>query len=97
MTRAEIIGTAERHGFRLVDEQPEIGLLIFGRDGVRVNVYSTTMTVATCLNHPLKGRTQLFRRRVGLGLLERIFENPRVHTDRGYREKHHSLRRRGRR
>ena len=57
------------------------------QSGSRVNVYYTTGTVGTCLNHPAKGKTQLFRRNVSLDLLGQIFRNPRIHTDTGYYRK----------
>jgi len=58
------------------------------KDRIRINVYYTTMTVGTCLKHPKKGRTQLFRRRVSMKQLEKIFENPRQHTGKGYYTKY---------
>jgi hypothetical protein len=59
----------------------------FVRDGTRINVYYTTATVGTCLDHPTQGKTQLFRRGVTLEGLEQIFLNPRVHTGRGYKRR----------
>ncbi|KAL7470846.1 hypothetical protein ACHAXS_011127 [Conticribra weissflogii] len=56
-------------------------------DSVRINVYWTTGTVGTCLNHPRQGKTQLFRRDVDVSGLREIFRNPRVHTGVGYYEK----------
>ena len=54
---------------------------------VRINVWITTGTVSTSLVHPKAGKTQLFRKNtMDYELLERIFENPRVHTDKGYQE-----------
>jgi hypothetical protein len=53
----------------------------------RINVYYTTGTVGTCLRHPQKGKTQLFRREVDVELLNRIFRNPRGHTGKGYYRK----------
>ena len=50
----------------------------------RVNVYYTTWTVGTCVNHPVIGKSQLFRRNVSVENLEKIFANPRVHTGLGY-------------
>ncbi|HBA73067.1 MAG TPA: hypothetical protein DCZ63_13025 [Geobacter sp.] len=82
-----ICRVAKRHGYVLEQEQPEIRLLIFSKGSVQVNVYWTRMTVSTCLRHPTLGKTQLFRREVSLTLLDKIFENPRVHTDKGYRKK----------
>eukprot|EP00092_Neocalanus_flemingeri_P105445 GFUD01135157.1.p1 GENE.GFUD01135157.1~~GFUD01135157.1.p1 ORF type:complete len:328 (+),score=83.51 GFUD01135157.1:46-1029(+) len=52
--------------------------------GVRINVYTTTGTVATCLDHPRVGKGQLFRRNMTYADLQDIFSNPRVHKDVGY-------------
>jgi len=55
-------------------------------EGVTVNVNLHTGTVATSLEHPLKGKTQLYRgQRNTLGQLVEVFDNPRVHTDSGYK------------
>jgi len=43
--------------------------------------------VGTCLNHPTRGKTQLFRRSVSLELLRLIFEDPRIHSGEGYYRK----------
>mmetsp|Transcript_19859 Transcript_19859/g.25575 ORF Transcript_19859/g.25575 Transcript_19859/m.25575 type:complete len:408 (+) Transcript_19859:60-1283(+) len=56
----------------------------FGRSSTRFNVYYTTGTVGTYLEHPRQGKTQLFRRNVSLTMLEDIFQSPRLHTDFGY-------------
>merc|ERR1719369_116155 len=46
----------------------------------------TTGTVATSLEHPTQGKTQLYRgQRNTFEELEEIFQNPRVHTDSGYK------------
>ena len=51
-------------------------------------MWLTTGTVSTSLDHPTSGKTQLFRKNgPDYQLLERIFENPRVHSGSGYREK----------
>jgi hypothetical protein len=50
----------------------------------RFNIYYTTRTVGTCITHPVLGKTQLFRRKVGYAMLQDIFRNPRIHTDKGY-------------
>ena len=50
----------------------------------RINVYYTTGTVGTCLDHPRQGKTQLFRRNVDLSLLAQLFRDPRLHTGTGY-------------
>lgn len=84
--KAEIVQFASRHGYALREEQGTIGLLIFENmmTGVQISVYTTTMTVATALHHPKKGKTQLFRRGVTLALLGSIFKKPRIHTGKGY-------------
>lgn len=59
-------------------------MIIFRKGTTSINVYYSTGTVGTCLNHPRQGKTQMFRRGVHLDLLEMIFENPRQHTGKGY-------------
>ena len=53
----------------------------------RINVYYTTTTVGTALNHPSQGATQLFRRRCSNEELREIMQNPRVHTGKGYKKR----------
>jgi hypothetical protein len=53
----------------------------------RINVWYSTGTVGTYVQHARQGKLQLFRRNVSLGLLSKVFRNPRVntiHTDYGY-------------
>jgi len=52
--------------------------------GVRINVFFTTGTVATLLDHPIRGKNHLFRRQVNYQGLHEVFSNPRVHTGTGY-------------
>ena len=54
---------------------------------IRINVYYTTGTVSTSLDHPRQGKTQMFRRDCGLREVEEIMTNPRVHTGRGYKRR----------
>ncbi|CEM22826.1 unnamed protein product [Vitrella brassicaformis CCMP3155] len=55
-------------------------LLSFDKRGVcRIDVYFTTGTVSTSLQHPTKGATQLHRRNCTLRDLELIFDDPRKH------------------
>lgn len=80
---------AEKHGWKECDHQKNIGMISFLKDESRMNIYYTKMTVATCINHPKKGRTQLFRKNVwSVSLLENLFFNPRLHTRRGYYRKY---------
>ena len=86
---------AEKAGWNLVDYQKNIGMVSFtkeyGGHPARINIYLTKMTVATCINHPKKGKTQMFRKNITAEILKKIFENPRLHTARGYREKRHAI------
>jgi len=82
-----IIKLGGKYGWEHVDTQKNPPVVSFRRKGVRVNVYYTKMTVGTCLDHPTKKKTQLFRKNVSMGQLEKIFDNPRVHTGKGYYKK----------
>jgi len=75
---------AVKNNYNFICHQQENAMLSFGQDGTRINVYYTKMTVATSLMHPKKGKTQLYRKMVNQIELEKIFKNPRLHTERGY-------------
>jgi hypothetical protein len=75
---------ANKYGWLLLCRQEENYMISFYKEDMRINVWYTKMTVATCLNHPVQGKTQLFRRKVSDKLLHKIFEYPRVHTHKGY-------------
>lgn len=64
------------------------GMVSFVRiGGERINIYLTTMTVVTAINHPAKGRNQLYRKNLSYKEMVKILKNPRQHTGEGYREK----------
>jgi len=74
----------------------EIGLneqsrvISFSKEGAtktRINIYYTTRTIGTALDHPTQGKTQLFRRNCTNTELAEIMRNPRVHTTKGYKRK----------
>jgi hypothetical protein len=46
----------------------------------RINVYYSTGTVGTCVDHPTQGKTHAFLRKVSAGLLRRILLDPRLHA-----------------
>lgn len=79
---------AKVHDYIEIEMNKESKLISFRKGSTRINVYFTTGTVGTCLNHPKKGKTQLFRRNVSMDQLNDIFDNPRVHTGTGYYRKH---------
>ena len=72
------------------DERPPVIAFEKGEneERMRINVYYTTGTVTSYLNHPRLKKNQLQRREVTtLEELEQIFMNPRVHTGKGYHRK----------
>ena len=82
---------AADHDWEFLTVQDDIGMVSFIKNikghKARINIYLSKMTVATCIKHPIKGKTQLFRKHVDDVLMRRIFRNPRVHTDKGYQRK----------
>lgn len=85
--KEEVDKVASRHGYVCSSHQENIGMVSYSDGDTRINVYLTKMTVATCLNHPKKGPTQLFRKNVSLSMLNEIFDYPRKHTGKGYYKK----------
>jgi hypothetical protein len=57
-----------------------------GDIGHRLSFWLTTGAVGSYLDHPKRGKTQLFRRKVTLGEALELFKNPRKHTGAGYHE-----------
>lgn len=63
-------------------------LLSFRTDqGFRINVYYTTRTIGTAVNHPVHGTTQLFRRDCTPQQLSDILCNPRAHAGQAYNKR----------
>ena len=87
----EVRTLSEKYQWTEIDHQENICMVSFQKqvDGelVRMNIYYSKMTVATCMDHPKRGKTQLFRKGVSIDLLEGLFYNPRMHTKKGYYEK----------
>ncbi|GAB4822344.1 hypothetical protein N2152v2_009390 [Parachlorella kessleri] len=79
---------AQEFGWYEVQCNYESYVIGFKRGNDRVNVYYTTGTIGTCLNHPIRGKTQLFRRNQSMNNLRKIFQDPRVHTGVGYYRRH---------
>lgn len=84
---AQSRGFAFELGWEEIDHQEKIKMVSFRKKGTRINIYYGTGTVGTCLAHPKKGKTQLFRRHCSLYEIVEIFKNPRIHTKKGYRQK----------
>lgn len=87
LIQERIIRMAGLNGWGLFDFQAKNKMLSFKKNDDRINVWYSKMTIGTCLMHPKKGKTQLFRKNVSLELLEKIFTNPRHHTGKGYYSK----------
>lgn len=87
VSKEKIDQIAQKHGYVCFDYQENIGMASYSDGNTRINVYLTKMTVATCLKHPKKGATQLFRRNVNEKMLDEIFAYPRKHTGKGYYKK----------
>lgn len=85
--KSEVDVIALQAGFECIDFQTNIGMASYRKGDVRINVYLTTLTVATALNHPKKGKTQLFRKNLNFVELRELFNNPRKHTGKGYYKK----------
>lgn len=62
-----------------------------GKGNCRVNVWSNDktdlFTVGTALDHPTKGKTQLFRKGLTESQVFALLRNPRKHTGKGYYRK----------
>ena len=78
---------ANKNGWSEIFFNKQSRVISFKRGGCRLNVYYTTGTVGTCLDHPFQGKTQLFRVKVNKDLLLKIFVDPRTHTSRGYKKR----------
>lgn len=81
----EIRKLAKRNEWDEIEGVKDSSMVSFMKNGARVNVWFVKMTVGTYIDHPRRGKTQLFRKRVHKKMLEEIFKNPRVHTGRGYK------------
>ena len=84
-TPDEIRACAESLSYQTVRFQPIIGICIFRKGDVQVNVWTGKkgLTVATILTHPKQGRNALYRKKVSNEQLYRIFKNPREHIGDG--------------
>jgi hypothetical protein len=74
---------ARAYGWAEVQFNAKSRVLGFNRGSERVNVIYTTGTVGTCVDHPERGKTQLFREGMTPSQLRDIFVSPRVHTGQG--------------
>lgn len=87
---------AKVYGWEMKWHKPEYAEIHFKRDGCGLTIWYSKMTVRTALTHPKLGETQMFRKRVDMNLMEKIFDNPRQHTNKGYISKKRSAQHRWR-
>ncbi len=83
---------AKIYGWQFKWYKPENTEIYFRKKGCGLAIWHSKMTVRTSINHPKHGKTQLYRKRVDMEMLEDILNNPRVHTNKGYTKKTHGNR-----
>lgn len=66
--------------FEKGEGEERVAMNVYWNRQVAMNIVNPYFTVQTALAHPRKGKTQLNRKSVSMLLLEKIFDNPRVHT-----------------
>lgn len=88
LNQSELDYMAETRGWEILDtSRSEASMASYRKDGTRLNFWLTTGTVGSYLDHPRQGKTQLFRRQIGMSQASEIFNNPRQHTGAGYHTK----------
>lgn len=66
--------------FEKVIDTKRVVVNVFWNKTVALGMEEVRFTVQTAMDHPKKGKTQLNRKYVSLYLINKIFENPRIHT-----------------
>ena len=94
----EIKRLAKNREWKFICEQPKTSMISFEKEfeysskPVRMNVYykkdssqrNLNLTIATAMDHPKKGKTQLYRKNINNSQFIKLLKNPRQHTGRGY-------------
>ena len=99
-TFGEIQNLAKECGYD--ERRPSVSATLFfierspayGMPPVRINVYPTTRSLMTHLNHPTAAANELWRSNAydTLQELRTFLDNPRIHTGKGYRNARHAVR-----
>lgn len=79
-----VIQLMYENGWTMIKFHESNYIMNLERGKVKMNVYLTTLTIQTSMNHPKKGKTQLNRKKLTQNELKTVFKNPRVHTKKGY-------------
>ena len=90
LNESELDYMAETRGWEKIDglpAQPPMASYRNEAGDIRLNFWLSTGTVGSYLEHPRQGKTQLFRRKIGMSMASSIFNDPRQHTGRGYHQK----------
>lgn len=74
-------------GWNIVQWEDKTFKLIIEKNGCKMSIYLSTMTVQTAMNHPKKGQTQLTRKNVTATEFKKLLNDPRLHTNKGYYKK----------
>jgi len=98
-TPLEIKALAEDYGY--VERRSEVSYTLFFREDkpeqngqpILINVFYTTRGIMTKLPHPTRGYNELWRRTAydSLESLAMLFDDPRTHTGKGYRQAKNAL------
>lgn len=97
----EIKRLASNRDWSMIDDQPKTSMVSFEKSfdystkPVRINVYykkestvrNLCLTISTAMDHPTKGKTQLFRKNQNNSSFIKLLNNPRLHTGKGYYKK----------
>lgn len=97
---SEIIAVATSMGYK--ERRPEVSSTLFFEERnpshdmppVLLNIYYTTRSIMTYLNHPTQGTNELWRSNAYQDIeeLKTFLENPRRHSGKGYRNKNKAVR-----
>ena len=80
-------GMAEAYDLNEISHNITSRCISFRNNNDRINIYYSTRTIGTALDHPSQGKTQLFRRKCTVEDLKKIFQYPRSHSGKGYKRR----------
>lgn len=72
------------YGWSVIKYHPRTYVLNLVRGEEKMNIYLSTGTIQTAIDHPKQNKTQLNRKCCTRGEFENIFKNVRTHTGKGY-------------
>jgi hypothetical protein len=89
LNESELDSMAEARAWEKLDCTSSEGtpMVSYRKDNVRLEVWLSTGTIGSYLEHPNQGKTQLFLRNImQIGEATEIFDNPHVHSNKGYND-----------